>query len=77
MVAIDIKDKARRRTLFLHTAKFNVQDILDTLDDTGDDFETAAGKLAEYFQPKKNNLCNNSDKYNKSKMRPAMTMAQD
>jgi hypothetical protein len=58
MVAIDIKDKARRRTLFLHTAKFNVQDILDTLDDIGDDFETAAGKLAEYFQPKKNNLCN-------------------
>jgi hypothetical protein len=58
MVAIDIKDKARKRALFLHTAGFKVQDILDTLEDTGDDFETAAGKLAEYFQPKKNSLYN-------------------
>jgi hypothetical protein len=56
MVAIDIKDKARKRSLFPHTAGFKVQDILDKLEDTGDDFETAAGKLAEYFQPKKNNL---------------------
>jgi hypothetical protein len=55
MVAIDIKDKARKRELFLHTAVFKVQYILNTLEDTGDDFETAAGKLAEYFQPKKNN----------------------
>ena len=58
MVAIDIKDKARKRALFLHTAGFKVQDILYTLEDTGDDFETAAGKLAEYFQPKKNSLYN-------------------
>jgi hypothetical protein len=58
MVAIDIKDKARKRALFLHTPGFKVQDILDTLEDTGDDFETAAGKLSEYFQPKKNNLYN-------------------
>jgi transcriptional regulator with XRE-family HTH domain len=35
-----------------------VQDIRDTLDDTRDDFETAAGKLAEYFQPQKNNVYN-------------------
>ena len=56
MVAIDITDKAGKRALFLHTAGFKVLDILDTLKDTGDDFETAAGKLAEYFQPKKNNL---------------------
>ena len=55
MVAIDIKDKARKRALFLHTAGFKVQGILDTLEDTGDDFETAADKLTEYFQPKKNN----------------------
>ncbi len=56
MVAIDIKDKARQRALFLHTAGFKVQDILDTLEDTRDDFETVQDKLAEYFQPKKNNL---------------------
>ena len=56
MVALDIKDKARKRALFLHTAGFKVQDVLNTLEDTGDDLETAAGKLAEYFQPKKNNL---------------------
>ena len=58
MVAIDIKDKARKRSLFPRTAGFKVQDILDTLEDTRDDFEPAAGKLAEYFQPKKNNLYN-------------------
>ena len=55
MVAIDIKDKARKRALFLHTAGFKVQDILDTLEDT----------------------YTNSDKYNKSKMRPAITIAQE
>ena len=41
MVAIDIKDKARKRALFLHTAGFKVQDILDMLKDTGDYFETS------------------------------------
>jgi hypothetical protein len=45
-----------KRSLFPHTAGFKVQDILDKLEETGDDFETAAGKLAEYFQSKKNNL---------------------
>jgi hypothetical protein len=43
MVAMDIKDKARKSALFLHTPGFKVQDILNTLEDTGDDFETAAG----------------------------------
>ena len=58
MIAMDIKDKARKRALFLHTAGFKVQDIFETLEDTGDDFETAATKLIEYFQPKKNKLYN-------------------
>ena len=55
IIAMDIKDKARKRALFLHTAGFKVQDIFETLED---DFETAASKLAEYFQPKRNNLYN-------------------
>ena len=55
---MDIKDKVRKRALFLHTAGFKVQDIFEMLEDTGDDFETAASKLAEYFQPKRNNLFN-------------------
>ena len=53
MVAIDIEDKVRKRALIVHTAGVKVQDILDMLEDTGDDFETAVHKLAEYFQPKK------------------------
>ena len=58
MIANDIKDKARKRALFFHAAGFKVQDIFETLEDTGDDFETAATKLTEYFQTKKNKLYN-------------------
>ena len=45
--------KARRRALFSHCAGPKVQDIFDTREDTGEDFETAADKLLEYFQTKK------------------------
>ena len=39
-VAMKIKDKARNRALFLHCAGPKVpQDIFETLDDTGEDFE--------------------------------------
>ena len=40
-VAMNIKDKARKRALFLHCAGPTVQDIFDTLEDTREDFETA------------------------------------
>ena len=80
MIAMDIKDKARKRALFLHTAGFKVQDIFEILEDTGDDFETAATKLIEYiFNRRKIYYTTyiNSDKYTKSKMKPATTIVQD
>ena len=39
-LAMNIKDKARKRALFLHCAGPKVQDMFDTLEDTGEDFET-------------------------------------
>ena len=53
---MNIKDKARKRALFLHCAGPKVQDIFDTLEDTGEDFETAGEKLLEYFEPKRHRL---------------------
>ena len=41
---MNIKDKARKRALCLHCAGPKVQGIFDTLEDTGEDFETAAKK---------------------------------
>ena len=58
LVAIDVKDKARKRAIFLHCAGSKVQDIFDTLEETGDDLETACKKLQEYFEPKKHTLYN-------------------
>ena len=56
-VAMNIKDKARNRALFLHCAGPKApQDIFETLDDTGEDFETTAEKLLEYFEPKQHCL---------------------
>ena len=41
-LAMNIKDKARKRALLLHCAGPKVQDIFATLEDIGEDFETAA-----------------------------------
>ena len=57
-LAMNIKDKANKRALFLHCAECKVQDIFDTLEDTGEDIETAAEKLKEYFEPRKHHLFN-------------------
>ena len=54
LVAIDVKDKARKHAIFLHC----VQDIFDRLEETGEDLETACKKLQEYFEPKKHTLYN-------------------
>ena len=44
----------RQRALLLHYAGEDVNEIFDTLTDTGEDFPTAKLKLKEYFAPKKN-----------------------
>ena len=41
LIARDVKDKVRRRAIFLHCDGEKVQDIFDTLEETGEDFETA------------------------------------
>lgn len=47
-------DKPRQRALLLHYAGEEVNDIFETLPDTGDDYDTAVAKLTEYFAPNKN-----------------------
>ena len=53
LVGLDIKDKKRKRALLLHYAGEEVNDVFDTLSDTGDDYDTAVQKLTEYFSPRK------------------------
>ena len=47
LVGMDIKDVKRKRALLLHYAGEDVNDIFETLTDTGDDYETAVTKLTE------------------------------
>ena len=47
-------DKKQQRQLLLHSAVPEVQDIFDTLTDTGDDIDKAKKKLLEYFTPLQN-----------------------
>ena len=54
ILGLGVKDKKRQRALLLHYAGEEVNEIFDTLEDTGDDYETALSKLTEYFNPKKN-----------------------
>ena len=54
LVGMHVKDKKRQRALLLHYGGEEVNEIFETLTDTGDDYETAKGKLTEYFAPKKN-----------------------
>ena len=53
LLGLDVKDKMRQRALMLHYAGEKVNDIFETLTDTGDDYATAKAKLTEYFAPKK------------------------
>ena len=48
-VALGINYKKRKRALLLHYAGNDVQDIFETLENTGDDFDTANKKLTEFF----------------------------
>jgi len=70
-IGLDIKDKKRQRALLLHYAGEDVNEIFDTLTDTGEDFATAKLKLKEYFAPKKNTNMKfiDSDKPNNHLMR--------
>ena len=54
-LAMGVKDdKERRRALILYFAGEEVNEIFETLPNTGNDYDTAVTKLIEYFLPKKN-----------------------
>ena len=53
LVGLDIKDNKRKRALLLHFFGEQVNDIFDTLPDTGNDYVRALDKLINYFAPKK------------------------
>ncbi len=48
-----VTDQKRKCAVLLHLAGPDVQEIFETLPDTGDDYKTAVEKLNEYFKPKK------------------------
>ena len=54
LIVSGIKDKKQQRALLLHLAGQDIQDIFETLTDTGEDYEIALAKLNEYFEPQKN-----------------------
>ena len=51
--ASGVTDQKQKRAVLLHLAGPDVQEIFETLPDTGDDYKTALEKLNEYFKPKK------------------------
>ncbi len=52
--AAGCRDDTQKRQLLLHSAGPEIQDIFDTLIDTGEDYKTASEKLSQYFTPSKN-----------------------
>ena len=56
MVVLDVKDNKRKRAMLLHYAGPKVDEIFDTLSNTGteDEYEKAVDALNAYFQPKAN-----------------------
>ena len=53
VVAMDIKDTTRKRSLLLYLAGPDVEKIFETIPDNGEekDYDVAATKLTEYFAP--------------------------
>ena len=56
MAAMDVKEESRKRALLLHYSGEEVNDLFDTLPDTGEDkdYKKACEALTRYFTPKKN-----------------------
>ena len=58
MIGFDITSGKRQRALLLHYGGEELEDIFDTLDNTGsaDEIKPAIDALTEYFTPKKNTV---------------------
>lgn len=54
ILASGITDSKQKRAVLLHLAGQEVQDVFATLQDTGEDYNTALQRLTAYFEPKKN-----------------------
>ena len=56
MAAMDVKEESRKRALLLHYSGEEVNDLFDTLPDTGEDndYKEACEALTRYFTPKRN-----------------------
>ena len=54
LVGMNITEDKQKRALMLHYAGLGVDEIFNTLEDTGDDYKTAVEKLIEYFTPQTN-----------------------
>ena len=52
--ASGVTDQKQKRAVLLHLAGPDVQEIFETLHNTGEDYKTALEKRNEYFQPKRN-----------------------
>ena len=58
LIASGITDPKQKRASLHHLAGPDVQDVFNTLPDSGDDYTTALTRLTSYFEPKKNVLSN-------------------
>ena len=54
LCASGVTDQKQKRAVLLHLAGPDVQEIFETLPNTGDDYKTALEQLNAYFQPKRN-----------------------
>lgn len=52
--ASNITKDEQKRALLLHVSGTEVQDVFESLGDTGTTFDAAVQKLTDYFRPKKN-----------------------
>ena len=54
-IALNVTDNKQKRALLLYQAGQAMQDIFDTLEETGDDddYDSAVASLDTYFSPKK------------------------
>ena len=54
LIAMDVKDDARKRALLLHYAGTDVDEVFETLENVGDTYQAAADQLMKYFTPRRN-----------------------
>ena len=54
LLAMDVEKEERKRALLLYYGGFELQDICDSLENTGHTYDILKAVLATYFEPKTN-----------------------